>query len=40
MPSPKKCGAKFPKESQAYKDCVNYKGVAKKPANKPMKKGY
>ena len=24
MPSPKKCGAKFPKGSKAYRDCVNY----------------
>jgi len=25
MPSPEKCGKKFPKGSQAYKDCIAYK---------------
>ena len=25
MPSPKECGAKFPKGSKAYKDCIAYK---------------
>jgi hypothetical protein len=38
MPSPKKCGQKFPKGSKAYNDCVNYKGMKK--GNSPMKKGY
>ena len=27
MPSPKKCGTKFPVGSKAYNDCVNYKGM-------------
>ena len=27
MPSPKECGAKFPKGSKAYKDCIAYKGA-------------
>lgn len=40
MPSPKKCGAKFPKGSKAYKDCVEYKGM-KKPSKSPKApKGY
>ena len=25
MPSPKECGAKFPKGSKAYNDCIAYK---------------
>ena len=25
MPSPKECGAKFPRGSKAYKDCIAYK---------------
>ena len=38
MPSPKECGAKFPKGSKAYKDCIAYKnqspvkGSLKRPA--------
>ena len=27
MPSPKKCAAKFPKGSKAYKNCVSYGGT-------------
>ena len=39
MPSPEKCGKKFPKGSQAYKDCVAYKnqGPVKGRASKPAK---
>ena len=29
MPSPKACAAKFKKGSQAYKDCIAYKGQSK-----------
>ena len=25
MPSPKECGAKFPRGSKAYRDCIAYK---------------
>ena len=42
MPSPKECGAKFPKGSKAYKDCIAYKnqGPVKGRTRKPQKSGY
>ena len=42
MPSPKECGAKFPKGSKAYKDCVAYKNQrpVKGRTRKPQKSGY
>ena len=46
MPSPKECGAKFPKESKAYKDCIAYKnqspvkGRARKPQGPAQSSGY
>jgi len=46
MPSPKECGAKFPKGSKAYKDCVAYKnqspvkGRARKTKGPAPSKGY
>jgi hypothetical protein len=43
MPSPKECGARFSKGSQAYKDCIAYKnqGPVKGRARKPApSKGY
>ena len=46
MPSPKECGAKFPKGSKAYKDCIAYKnqspvkGRARKTKGSAQKSGY
>ena len=42
MPSPEKCGAKFPKGSKAYKDCIAYKNQSpvKGRTRKPQKSGY
>lgn len=46
MPSPKECGAKFPKGSKAYKDCIAYKnqspvkGRARKTKGPAQNKGY
>ena len=43
MPSPKECGAKFPKGSKAYKDCIAYKNqsLVKGRTRKPSpSKGY
>ena len=43
MPSPKECGAKFPKGSKAYKDCIAYKNQSpvKGRTRKPVQKsGY
>ena len=46
MPSPKECGAKFPKGSKAYKDCIAYKnqspvkGRARKTKGSTPTKGY
>ena len=46
MPSPKECGAKFPKGSKAYKDCIAYKnqspvkGRTRKTKGSAQKSGY
>ena len=42
MPRPKECGAKFPKGSKAYKDCIAYKSQSpvKGRTRKPQKSGY
>ena len=42
MPSPKECGAKFPKGSKAYKDCIANKNQSpvKGRTRKPQKSGY
>jgi len=46
MPSPKECGAKFPKGSKAYKDCIAYKnqspvkGRARKTKGPAQSSGY